>query len=114
MWNKIKAWFIQDDPTNLVLPESEFKPYRKKQDSTPLTQGMYDFVIKAKSEQEDFNNYYDGSNGEEKKYQTTEELTAFVNMVFGTNFSRSKLTRIWTGKIDRKDLPEGKTYNPEF
>jgi len=111
MWNRIKAWFIQDDPTNLVLPE---KPYRKPSDTTPLSKGMYDFVIEMKAAQEDHNDFFDGSNGEEKKYETTEDLCVYLNMVFGTNFSRTKLTRIWNGHVNREDLPEGITYTIPF
>jgi len=109
MWNRIKAWFIQDEPTNLVLPE---KPYRKPSDTTPITKGMYDFVIEMKATQEDHNKFY-GRKGDHQ-YETTEELCAYLNLVFGTNFSRSKLTRIWTGHVNREDLPDGNTYKIPF
>lgn len=109
MWNRIKAWFTQDEPTNLVLPE---KPYRKPSDTTKLTKQMYDFVIEMKAAQEDHNEFYKES--KEHDYETTEELCAYLNMVFGTNFSRSKLTRIWNGHVNREDLPEGITYTIPF
>ena len=108
MWNRIKAWFIQDEPTNLVLPE---KPYRKPSDTTKLTKGMYDFVIEMKAAQEDHNKSIAYCR---EVYETTEELCDYLNMVFGTNFSRSKLTRIWTGKVNREELPEGIKYTIPF
>lgn len=108
MWNRIKAWFIQDEPTNLVLPE---KPYRKLSDTTKLTQGMYDFVIEMKAQQEENNKYWTSKNG---IYETTEDLCSYLNMVFGTNFSRSKLTRIWNGHVNREELPEGIKYEVPF
>ena len=62
----------------------------------------------------DHNNIFDGSNDEEKRYETTEELCDYLNMCFGTNFSRSKLSRIWQGKVNREDLPEGIKYEIPF
>ena len=109
MWNRIKAWFISDKPVNLVLSE---KPHRKPSDTNKLTRGMYDFVIEMKAAQEDHNNFYKES--KEHAYETAEDLCAYLNMVFGTNFSRSKLTRIWTGKVNREKLPEGIKYEVPF
>jgi hypothetical protein len=108
MWNRIKEWFTQDEPTNLVLPK---KPYRKPSDTTPLTQGMYDFVIEMKASQEEVNKR---NKGIKALYETTEELCDYLNMVFGTNFSRSKLTRIWCGHVNREKLPEGIKYTIPF
>jgi hypothetical protein len=108
MWDKIKAWFIQDEPTNLVLPK---KPYRKPSDTTPITKGMYDFVIEMKASQEEVNRL---NKGIPALYETTEDLCAYLNIVFGTNFSRSKLTRIWSGHVNREDLPEGIKYEIPF
>lgn len=109
MLNKIKKWFLKDKPTHLVIPN---KPYRKPSDTTKLTQGMYDFVIEMKAAQEDHNNFYKKS--KDHAYETTEDLCAYLNMIFNTNFSRSKLTRIWNGHVNREDLPEGITYTIPF
>jgi len=106
MWKRIKAWFIQDEPTNLVLPE---KPYRKPSDTTKLTKGMYDFVIEMKAQQDHYN-----KNNSDNYYETTADLCDYLNLVFDTNFSRSKLTRIWTGHVNREDLPDGNTYKIPF
>jgi len=108
MWNKFIVWFLKDKPSHLVIPS---KPYRKSSDTTKLTQGMYDFVIEMKAAQEDHNDFY---TNKEHAYETTEELCDYLNMVFNTNFGRSKLTRIWTGKVNRKDLPEGIKYEVPF
>jgi hypothetical protein len=116
MFKKIRAWFKKDEPINtFVLPEPLYKTkYRKPSDTTKLTKQMYDFVIEMKAGQEDYNDFFDGSNGEEKKYETTEDLCDYLNIVFGTNFSRSKLSRIWQGKVNREDLPEGIKYEVTF
>lgn len=109
MWNKIKAWFIQDEPTKLILPE---KSYRKPSDTTKLTKQMYDFAIERKIAQEEHNRFFKEYTG--YTYETTEDLCVYLNMVFNTNFSRSKLTRIWAGHVNRKDLPDGITYTIPF
>jgi hypothetical protein len=110
MWKRIFSWFVTDEPVNtFVLPEPS-KPYRKPSDTTKLTRGMYDFVIEMKSAQEDHNNFFDKA----ERYETTEELCDYLNMVFGTNFSRSKLTRIWSGHVNRENLPEGIKYEVPF
>lgn len=118
MWKKIKAWFIKDDPYwNNTIPDYYIslpkKPYRKPSDTTKLTKGMYDFVIEMKAAQVKHNTNR-GVYTNSSEYETTEDLCAYLNMVFGTNFSRSKLTRIWTGHINREDLPEGITYTTDF
>ena len=118
MWKKILAWFVQDDPywTDIVhdydisLPK---KPDRKPSDITPLTKGMYDFAIEMKDHQEYHNKHRRGYK-DSVKYETTEDLCNYLNLVFGTNFSRSKLTRIWSGKVNREDLPDGITYKIPF
>ena len=118
LWNTfINNVFIQDEPVNtFVLPEWLSEPRkscRKPSDTTKLTQGMYDFVIEMKAEQ-NLSNVLHQRNPIKHSYETTEELCDYLNMVFGTTFSRSKLTRIWTGKVKREDLPVGITYTISF
>ena len=113
MWNRIKAWFIQNEPTNLVLSEPLYKTkHRKPSDTTKLTQGMYDFVLEMKACQEEHNEFF--KEDKDRMYETTEDLCTYLNMVFGTNFSRSKLSRIWQGKVNREDLLEGIKYEVPF
>ena len=110
MWKTIKNLFTRK-PMDIYIPEPS-KSYRKKSDTTKLTKGIYDFVIEMKAAQEEHNDFY-GRKGDHQ-YETTEELCAYLNMVFGTNFSRSKLSRIWQGKVNKKDLPVGITYTIPF
>jgi len=110
-----KAWsswftriFKSKKPIEVIQPRS--KSYRKPSDTTKLTQGMYDFVIEMKAIQENHNDFFDKS----ERYETTEELCDYLNMVFSTNFSRTKISRIWQGKVNREDLPEGIKYEVPF
>ena len=115
MWNKIKAWFKKPIEIEVEITKEFYntpKSYRKPSDTTPLTKGMYDFVIEMKAAQEEHNDFYKGD--KDRMYETTEDLCSYLNMVFGTNFSRSKLTRIWSGHVNREDLPEGITYTIPF
>ena len=105
--------FFKKKPIEIELTKELLdtpKPFRKPYDTTPLTKGMYDFVIEMKAAQEEHNTLV----GDSTKYETTEDLCAYLNMVFNTNFSRSKLTRIWTGKVNRENLPDGIKYKIPF
>lgn len=106
------SWFTRifksKKPIEIIQPIK--KAYRKPSDTTKLTKQMYDFVIEMKAAQEEHNNFFDKS----ERYETTEELCDYLNMVFGTNFSRSKLSRIWNGHVNREELPEGIKYEVPF
>ena len=104
MWQIIKAWFIQDTLKPLVLPE---KIKYKKQDTTPITQGMYDLIMLAHNEKIEYNKLNTCK-------RTTDDVCAYVNLCCGTNFGRTKISKVWLGKLDREKLPESKTYNREF
>jgi len=109
MWDRIKAWFIQDEPTYSILPE---KLYRKPSDTTPLTKGMVKFILEMKKLQEDHNEFY-GKDGDHA-YETTQDLCDYINMVFGTNFSRSKISKVWSSNFDSSKLLEGIEYQVPF
>ena len=95
---------MQDISKPLVLPE---KIKYKKQDTTPITQSMFDLIMLARNEQIEYNKH-------NKTKRTIEDICAYINLCCGTNFGRSKISAVWLGKLDREKLPEGKTYNREF
>jgi hypothetical protein len=76
----------------------------KKSDTTKLTQYMYDFIIYAHTDWKNFNR----QNPKNKK--TMEELIEAINTYMGTDKSRTTLSRIWNGRIDRDNLPVGTAY----
>jgi len=65
---------------------------------------MYDFIICA---HDDFIQY---NFSHPKNKKTTEDLTKLINERMGTNKSRTALSRVWLGHVDRDDLPVGKPY----
>ena len=110
MWKTIKDLFTKK-PMDIYIPEPS-KSYRKKSDTTKLTKQMHDFTLDMRVSQKDHNEFY-GRKGDHQ-YETTEELCTYLNMIFGTNFSRTKLSNIWNGKVNREDLPEGIKYTIPF
>jgi hypothetical protein len=108
------SWFTRifkaKKPIEVIQPK--LKPYRKPSDTTKLTRQMYDFTLEMKVLQKNNNEFY--GIGGDHHYETTEELCDYLNIVFGTNFSRCKLSRIWQGKVNREDLPQGIPYNIPF
>jgi hypothetical protein len=105
------SWFtkIFKSKKPIEITQPKLKPYRKPSDTTKLTKQMFDFTLDMKAQQDE-----DNKNIDKSYYVTTEELCDYLNMIFGTRFSRSKLTRIWTGKVNREDLLDGITYNIPF
>lgn len=91
----------------LGLEEEEPGPEnnrQRKSDTTKLTQYMYDFIIYAHDDWKSFNR----QNTKDKK--TMEELIEAINTYMGTNKSRTSLSRVWNGHINREDLPVGFAY----
>lgn len=108
-WYNPFSWFKSKPSSTIEIPAemlfNQPKPYRKPSDTTKITKQMYDFILEMKQRQEIHNSFLDKSKLE--KYETTEDLCSYLNMVFNTNFSRSKLTQVWTGKLNRDELPDG-------
>ena len=113
-WYNPFSWFKSKPNSLIEIPKEISKPksYRKKADTAKITKQMYDFILEMKQRQEIHNNFLDKSKLE--KYETTEDLCDYLNIVFGTNFSRSKLTQVWTGKLNRDELPDGPEINIPF
>lgn len=113
-WYNPLSWFKSKSSSTIEIPTeiSKPKPYRKKTDTAKITKQMYDFILEMKQRQEIHNSFLDKSKLE--KYETTEDLCSYLNMVFNTNFSRSKLTQVWTGKLNRDELPDGPEINIPF
>jgi hypothetical protein len=81
-----------------VIASKESIKKRKKHDRTKLTQEQYDFIIEQRSQ-----------------WDSVEEFTSYLNMVFNLNKSRQAYGKVWNGKVDRNSLPsDGRTYSPEF
>lgn len=80
------------------------KPLRKKNDTTKLTQYMYDFIVLAHKEFLEYNRTHP------KEKITTLDLTYEINLKMHTHKSRTAISRIWSGKVDRDNLPVGKSY----
>lgn len=113
-WYNPLTWFKKEKLNiNEEISTKEInKPYRKNSDTTKITKQMYDFILEAKKQQEVHNIFY-GRNGNQP-YETTEELCTYINMSLNTNFSRSKITKVWTGKLNREELPEGNPIHIPF
>ena len=105
-WFKSKPSYITEIQEEVSKPKS----HRKKSDTTQITKQMYDFILLKKEEQEMYNH----NKIPPQPYETTENLCNYLNMVFNTNFSRSKLTQVWTGKLNRESLPDGPEINIPF
>lgn len=113
-WYNPLSWFKSKPNSLIEIPKEISKPksYRKPSDTTKLTKQMYDFVMKMKADQEEYNSCKEIYS--DFHYHTTEDLCNYLNMVFNTNFSRSKLTQVWTGKLNRDELPDGPEINIPF
>jgi hypothetical protein len=102
-WYNPFTWFSKPKSIETTVSDLQFKKYRKPSDTTKITKQMYDFILLKKEEQDEYNI----NKIPPQLYETTEELCDYLNMCFGTNFSRSKLTKVWTGKLNRDELPDG-------
>lgn len=111
-WYNPLTWFKSKLSSTIEIPTeiSKSKPYRKKTDTTKITKQMYDYILLKKEEQDTFNS----CKSKDESYLTTEDLCDYLNLVFNTNFSRSKLTQVWTGKLNRDELPDGPEINIPF
>jgi hypothetical protein len=87
-----------------ALEPEPVKLIQRKSDTTKLTQYMYDFIVYAHEDWKSFNR----QNPKNKK--PMEVLIEAINTYMGTNKSRTSLGRVWTGQINRDDLPVGIAY----
>lgn len=113
-WYNPFSWFKSKPSSTIEIPAeilfNQPKPYRKRSDTTKITKQMYDYILLKKEEQDTFNS----CKSKDESYLTTEDLCDYLNLVFNTNFSRSKLTQVWTGKLNRDELPDGPEINIPF
>lgn len=91
---------------NIVSPvkKSDFVPAKpkRKNDTTKLTQWHYDQIMQIHKQWVKYN-----LNNPKNKL-TTQDLTNKINEILGMNKSRTSLSKVWRGKVNRDNLPVGK------
>ena len=80
---------------------------RKKSDTTRFTQRHFDYILWRYRTFRDYNE--NGKNTLGFAKQTVLELIVEMNTVMGTDKSRTAISRVWQGKIDRSTLATGST-----
>jgi len=91
----IKNWFYK-----FFKFKTENKIIRKKYDLTKFTKLHYDYIMNK------YNNIMTYNKLHPKNKVTTDVVVNLVNHRFKMNKSRTTISKIWQGKIDRNSLPE--------
>lgn len=100
--NELWDFLFEDE----VVPEpKKQRSNRKKRDTTKLTQHHYDYVITLYALWKKHNIEHP------KNKKTQERLVEILNQKLNLNKGRTFYARIWSGKVDRDDLPLGKPVN---
>ena len=114
-WYNPRTWF-KSKPKVIELPleivSNNTPSKRKKYDTKRVTKQMYDFILEAKMQQENHNDFYKES--KEHPYETVNDLCDYINLSMGTNFGRTKISDVWLGKYNREGLPDGPVIEIPF
>jgi hypothetical protein len=105
LWEMVKSACTcapVDIQLSLPVEENPKLPQRKKRDSTKLTQYHFDFICYARKEWERYNQDFP----DQKK--PLSELVETINARMGTDKSLRALYDVWSGRVNRDDLPVGK------
>lgn len=94
-------WLLCKEPTVYTDGVTVKKP-RKKNDCTPFTQYHYDFICRTREDWVQYNKDHPGMR------ISLAELTHMINSALHLDKSQRALARIWSGDVNREDLPAGK------
>lgn len=92
------------DPTVEVALNQPKTTSRKRPDRSKFTQYDYDFICHKRAEWEKKNAQIHSRDDKIPLQQLVDE----INQALNTDKSLRALQRVWSGEIDRNDLPAGK------